>query len=74
MCATPVFHSRMKHVALDYQFIRGQVKSGHLRVVHVSTKDPLADAKTKPLSGTIFFSLSQARLEWPNPPPSLGAY
>ena len=33
----------MKHVALDYHFIRNLVQSGRLRVVHVSTKDQLAD-------------------------------
>lgn len=25
LCANPVFHSRMKHIALDYHFIRGQI-------------------------------------------------
>ena len=39
LCANPIFHSRMKHVALDYHYIRQQVQAGVLRVVHVSTKD-----------------------------------
>ncbi|XP_019089224.1 PREDICTED: uncharacterized protein LOC109128017 [Camelina sativa] len=39
LCANLVFHSRMKHIALDYHFIREQVQSGELRVEHVSTKD-----------------------------------
>ncbi|KAE8732996.1 hypothetical protein F3Y22_tig00001644pilonHSYRG00157 [Hibiscus syriacus] len=46
--SNPVFHLRMKHVALDYHFIRGQVQSGALRVTHVSSADQLADALTKP--------------------------
>lgn len=50
LCANPVFHSRMKHVALDYHFIRQLVQSGLLRVSHVSSKDQLADALTKPVS------------------------
>ena len=50
LCANPVFHSRMKHLALDYHFIRNQVQANKLRVSHVSTKDQLADALTKPLS------------------------
>lgn len=50
LCANPVFHSRMKHLALDYHFIRGNVQSGALRVSHVSTLDQIADGLTKPLS------------------------
>lgn len=48
LCANLVFHTRMKHVALDYHFIRAHVQSGALRVSHVSTTDQLADALTKP--------------------------
>ncbi|KAG8503946.1 hypothetical protein CXB51_002234 [Gossypium anomalum] len=47
--ANPVFHSRIKHVALDYHFISEQVQSGRLRVSHISTTDQLVDALTKPL-------------------------
>lgn len=39
----------MKHVALDYHFIRTHVQPEVLRVVHVSTEDQLVDAMTKPL-------------------------
>lgn len=35
ICANPVFHSRIKHVGLDYHFIRELVQSGFLRVSHV---------------------------------------
>lgn len=49
VCANPVFHSRMKHLALDYHFVRENVQKGHLRVVYISTKDQLADPLTKPL-------------------------
>lgn len=54
LCANPVFHSRMKKIALDYHFVRGQIQSGVLRVAHVSTKDQLADGLTKPLSRASF--------------------
>lgn len=50
LSANPVFHSRMKHLALDFHFVRQNVQSGALRVAHVSTRDQLADALTKPLS------------------------
>ncbi|WMV19609.1 hypothetical protein MTR67_012994, partial [Solanum verrucosum] len=46
----PVFHSRMKHVSIDFHFVRNRIAKGQLRVVHVSMKDQLADALTKPLS------------------------
>ena len=39
----------MKHVEIDYHFIRDQVQSGALRVTHVSSTDQLVDALTKPL-------------------------
>lgn len=46
----PVFHSIIKHLALDYHYIRERVQNGNLRVVHVPTGDQLADFLTKPLS------------------------
>lgn len=57
LCANPVFHSRMKHVALDYHFVRGNIRTGALRVQHVSTKDQLADSLTKPLPRPRFIEL-----------------
>ena len=50
LSANPVFHSCMKHLVIDYHFIRDLVQSSDLRVVHVSTGDQLADALTKSLS------------------------
>ena len=49
LCANPVFHSRMKHIAIDFHFVREKVQNGSLRVSHVSSNDQLADALTKPL-------------------------
>lgn len=46
----PVFHSHIKHIALDYHFVWNQIQAGILRVSHVSTKEQLADALTKPLA------------------------
>ncbi|XP_019085614.1 PREDICTED: uncharacterized protein LOC109126486 [Camelina sativa] len=57
LCANPVFHSRMKHIAIDFHFVREQVKSGALPVVHISTDDQLADALTKPLPRPCFVQL-----------------
>jgi hypothetical protein len=44
----------MKHIALDYHFVRQLVQSGQLKVSHISTKDQLADILTKPLSRARF--------------------
>ena len=57
LCSNPVFHSRMKHVALDYHFIREQVQTGLLRVSHITGADQLADALTKPLARSPFNTL-----------------
>lgn len=54
LCQNPVFHSRMKHIAIDYHFVRGQIQQGMLRVTHVSTHDQLADGLTKPLPRATF--------------------
>lgn len=37
----------MKHIVLDYHFVREQIQSRTLRVQHISTKDQLADTLTK---------------------------
>ena len=58
LSANPVFHSRMKHLALDYHFVRQQVQAKKLRVTHISSVDQLADALTKPLARSRFETLT----------------
>lgn len=55
--ANPVFHSKMKHLALDYHFVRENVQSGNLRVSYISTNDQLANALTKRLPRLQFNAL-----------------
>lgn len=50
----PVFHSRMKHLALDYFFVRERVMDGSLGVCHISSKDQVAYVLTKPLGRDLF--------------------
>ncbi|CAH9086626.1 unnamed protein product [Cuscuta epithymum] len=54
VCVNPVFHSRMKHVALDFFFVRDLVESGQLKVHHISNKLQIADILTKPLGKSLF--------------------
>jgi len=49
LSSNPMFHSRMKHIVMDFHFIQQRVRSGALRVSHVSSNDQLADALTKSL-------------------------
>jgi histone deacetylase 1/2 len=58
LCANPVLHSRMKHISMDYHFVREQVQAKQLQVSHVSTKDQLADILTKPLATAKFNDIS----------------
>lgn len=52
LCANPVFHFRMKHLAIDYHFVRDLVAENKLTVSHVPTSHQLADLLTKPLSAS----------------------
>ena len=50
LCTNPIFHSRMKHLAIDYHFVRDIVAKGELKVSHVPSSYQLADLLTKSLS------------------------
>ena len=52
-----IFHSRMKHVAVDYHFLHDQVQYGALRMAHVSSANQLVDLLTKPLPHSQFQKL-----------------
>jgi hypothetical protein len=54
LASNPVFHSRMKHLQIDYHFVRERVIKGDLLVQHVSSADQFADILTKGLSIPLF--------------------
>ncbi|OMO97681.1 Reverse transcriptase, RNA-dependent DNA polymerase [Corchorus capsularis] len=57
LSANPVFHSRMKHLALDYHFVCQHVSLGAFKVSYVSKKEQLADGLTKSLGRQQFLFL-----------------
>jgi hypothetical protein len=50
MSANPVFHARMKHVEIDYHFLRERVASKQLIIWFISTGDQIVDGFTKAMS------------------------
>jgi hypothetical protein len=50
LVCTPIFHARMKHIEVDYHFVRERVAQGLLEVRSISTKDQVADGFTKHLT------------------------
>ena len=57
LSANHVFHSHMKHLVIDYHFVRDLIQSFELCIVHVPAGDQLTNDFTKPLSRSYPFSL-----------------
>ncbi len=45
----PVYHARIKHIEVHYHFIKEKVLAREINLIHVSTKDQVADIFTKAL-------------------------
>jgi hypothetical protein len=52
-----VEHSRTKHIAIRYHFLRDHQQRGDIEIAYVSTKEQLVDIFTKPLDEKTFTKL-----------------
>jgi hypothetical protein len=57
MADNPVEHSRTKHIAIRYPFLRDHQQKGDIEIAYINTKDQLADIFTKPLDEQTFTKL-----------------
>ena len=61
-----VMHSKTKHIAIKYHFLRELVQDNELRLQYVNTKEQIADIFTKPLPKDAFLYL-RGKLEGHSP-------
>jgi hypothetical protein len=57
MADNPIEHSRTKHIAIWYHFLRDHQQKGDIEIAYVNTKEQLADIFTKPLDEQTFTKL-----------------
>jgi Reverse transcriptase (RNA-dependent DNA polymerase) len=54
MCHNPIQHDRTKHIAINRHYIKDHIEKGNIRLLHVGTKEQLADILTKAVPGPAF--------------------
>ncbi|XP_078439867.1 uncharacterized protein LOC144710079 [Wolffia australiana] len=57
LAKNPVFHAHMKHVEIDFHFVREQVAANHLCIAFLSSRSQLADLLNKSLPKQPFLTL-----------------
>ena len=56
-CNNPVFTTRMKHIAIDFHFVRDQIANRQLTTSHLPAEKQIADCLTKVLPKAKFYEL-----------------
>ncbi|WMV46615.1 hypothetical protein MTR67_040000 [Solanum verrucosum] len=54
LCENNNLHNRMKHIVVDFHYVRQQVSNKHLIFEHITSLGKLADTLTKPLPKSPF--------------------
>uniref|UniRef100_A0A2N9GLP2 Gag-Pol polyprotein n=1 Tax=Fagus sylvatica TaxID=28930 RepID=A0A2N9GLP2_FAGSY len=54
LAKNPAFHSKTKHIRVQYHFVREKVEEGSVDIQKIHTKDNLADMLTKPINNDKF--------------------
>ena len=68
LSANPIFHAHIKHVEVDYYFVRDRVAKKQIQIRFIPSRDQLADVFTKPLPVASFTAFRfKLRVD---PPPS----
>jgi hypothetical protein len=50
LSANPIFYARMKHIEIDFHFVREKVAKKLLEIRFISSKEQIADGFMKPLT------------------------
>ena len=50
----PKYHGKSKHIDIKYHFVKDKVAQGEISLVHVPSKDMIADSLTKPIAPEVY--------------------
>ncbi|KAI5349121.1 hypothetical protein L3X38_002008 [Prunus dulcis] len=56
LSSNPIYHSRIKHLDIDFHFVRERVQRNDLTVQYIPTEEQVADVFTKGLHSPVFLS------------------